>query len=66
MFSISDLPKLKAKVKDHGRYRELAEATGVSESWISKFATQEGDNYTLSKLAKVAAYFNDSRKKQAA
>lgn len=57
MMTNDDLQALKDKVRDHGRYRELAEATGLSESWLSKFATQPGENYTLSSIRKVAEHF---------
>jgi transcriptional regulator with XRE-family HTH domain len=60
MLSISDLQALKDKVREHGRYRELAEQTGLSESWLSKFATVPGDNYTIATLRKVADYFTHS------
>ena len=57
MLSIDDLQALKDKVREHGRYRELAEEIDVSESFLSKFATQPGDNYTLNSIRKVADYF---------
>lgn len=56
--SIADLPVLKAKVREHGRYRELAEATGLSESWLAKFASQPGDNYTLKSVQTIVDYFD--------
>ena len=65
MLSIPDLPALKAKVREHGRYRELAEATGLSESWVAKFATQPGENYTLATVIKIAGYFDHGEKEAA-
>lgn len=61
MISVSNLPKLKAKVRKHGRYRDLAAATGLSESWIGKFATQPSVNYTLRQLQAINDYFSRKR-----
>jgi hypothetical protein len=62
MLSTPELQALKEKVREHGRYRELAEETGLSESWLSKFATVPGDNYKLGTLRKVAGYFARKRR----
>ena len=66
MITTETLETLKAKVREHGQYRQLAEETGLSESWLSKFATQPGENYTLRALQAVAAYFERQHGEQAA
>lgn len=53
-------------MREHGRYRELAEATGLSESWLAKFATQPGDNYTLKSVQAIVDYFSGEQSEQAA
>ncbi len=52
-------------MREHGQYRQLAQATGLSESWISKFATQPGTNYTLHTVQAIADYFESTEKNAA-
>lgn len=61
MLTIEDLQALKDKVREHGRYRQLADEIGVSESFLAKFASQPGDNYTLSSIRKVADHFSHQK-----
>ena len=66
MVSIQSVEELKAKVREHGHYRRLAESTGLSESWIAKFATQPGTNYTLHSVQAIADYFSNQQTERAA
>jgi transcriptional regulator with XRE-family HTH domain len=61
MNTTDDIVKLKARVLKHKRYREMAEATGLSESFLSKFATHAKTNYQTDALQKVASYFSRKR-----
>ena len=61
MIPNESIDTLKAKVREHGKYRELAEQTGLSESWIAKFATVKGDNYTLKTVQTIAEFFAAER-----
>ena len=57
MITDQSVEELKSRVREHGQYRQLAEEMGLSESWVAKFATQPGTNYTLHTVQKVANYF---------
>lgn len=66
MITDQTVETLKSKVREHGKYRELAEQTGLSESWLAKFATQPGTNYTLKTVQTIAEHFARQPEQRAA
>lgn len=46
-------------VKRRGKFREIAERTGISYSWLSKFASGHISNPGFEFLRRLSALFSD-------
>ena len=46
-------------VKRRGKFREIAKRTGISYSWLSKFASGHIDNPGFDFLRKLSALFSE-------
>lgn len=51
------IESLRAKVKKHGRYRLISQATGLSESFVRHFAIESKIDYQVQSLQLLSDYF---------
>lgn len=52
---------IRRKVKDTGGYKRMAELSGVSESWLAKFANGKIPNPTVDSIDKLEKVFSSDR-----
>jgi hypothetical protein len=49
--------KVRKTAKEYGRYRIVADESGVDSSWLSKFAVGTITNPTVANVAKLESFF---------
>lgn len=53
-------------VAQRGKYRKISDASGLTDSWLSKFANEAIQNPTVSKLDRLARALDDIERPEAA
>lgn len=62
MTILESTEEIRAKAKEFGRYRYVAEKSGVSYEWLSKFAAGSIVNPTVENVHKLELFFNQKRR----
>lgn len=51
---------LREKARQHGKYKEVGEKTGVNYHWLQQFACGAIKNPTINNLDKIESFYEDS------